>query len=297
MARSLLGDSTAQPSPPERAAMPDPRVPAHRDAEYDQRGFGVLSRMQDRHFWYRGRHRFLLRAVRDGIRGLSMPTGNIQAVDLGGGCGGWLKYLQKHAGQAFGELALADSSPRALELAGGVLGSQVGLWHVDLCRLGWRDRWDIAFLLDVLEHIPDHEAALRQVCMAMRSGGLLFVAAPALQFFWSYNDEVANHVRRYSRRDLAALGARVGMELLRSRYFMFLLSPLVWLSRAGRPKPSAMSRDQALARAARSHRTPAAPINFVLSAIFCAETPLGLSIPFPWGTSVLGVFRKPGAMA
>ncbi|MGB7748487.1 MAG: hypothetical protein WBN75_14495 [Verrucomicrobiia bacterium] len=37
----------------------------HRDEEYDQAGFDILCDMQSRHFWYQGRHRFLLRALKD----------------------------------------------------------------------------------------------------------------------------------------------------------------------------------------------------------------------------------------
>jgi hypothetical protein len=33
-------------------------------------------------------------------------------------------------------------------------------------------------------------------------------------------------------------------------------------------------------------------LNGLLSLIFAAETPLGLRLSFPWGTSVLGVFEK-----
>ena len=31
----------------------------HRDEDYDQRSFDVLVKMQHKHFWYQGRHRFL----------------------------------------------------------------------------------------------------------------------------------------------------------------------------------------------------------------------------------------------
>ncbi|MBN8900772.1 MAG: hypothetical protein J0H57_07010, partial [Rhodospirillales bacterium] len=64
----------------------------HRDEEYDSREFAMLRRMQGGHFWYRGRHRFLLHAVR---RHAPRPA---RAVDLGGGCGGWVDYLAKSAG-------------------------------------------------------------------------------------------------------------------------------------------------------------------------------------------------------
>ena len=32
---------------------------------------------------------------------------------------------------------------------------------------------------------------------ALKSGGLLFVTAPAFRQFWSYNDELVHHLRRY----------------------------------------------------------------------------------------------------
>jgi hypothetical protein len=41
-----------------------------------------------------------------------------------------------------------------------------------------------------------------------------------------------------------------------------------------------------------THQVPPAPLNLALTAIFAAETPLGHWLRFPWGTSVLGVFRK-----
>ncbi len=37
---------------------------AHRDQDYDPAGFSMLQRMQQRHFWYAGRHRFLLGALK-----------------------------------------------------------------------------------------------------------------------------------------------------------------------------------------------------------------------------------------
>ena len=43
----------------------------------------------------------------------------------------------------------------------------------------------------------------------------------------------------------------------------------------------------------RTHAVPPAPLNSLLTAVFALETPLGLMLPFPFGTSVLGIFRKP----
>jgi 2-polyprenyl-3-methyl-5-hydroxy-6-metoxy-1,4-benzoquinol methylase len=199
----------------------------HRDDEYDSRGFGLLRDIQSRHFWYQGRHRFLLEALKLHLPKL-FPIGNaLTAIDLGGGCGGWITFLQERLPDRFTELALSDSSLHALELAGSVVGEDIVRYQTDLLRLGWRDRWDAAFLLDVLEHIPGDTEVLLQIRQALKPGGVLFVTTPALKCFRSYNDEIARHVRRYAKGDFARLAKATGMRLLRASYFMFFLSPLL----------------------------------------------------------------------
>jgi 2-polyprenyl-3-methyl-5-hydroxy-6-metoxy-1,4-benzoquinol methylase len=175
-----------------------PRQPvSHHDEEYDPAAFDLLHDMQLRHFWYQGRHRFLLRALREQLAGISGPPTDLSAIDLGGGCGGWIRYLLNHLPSAFSELALADSSLRALEMARPLVGESLGRYQIDLLHLGWSERWNVAFLLDVLEHLPQDVEALKQIGAALRPGGLVFVTTPALRFFWSYNDEQAHHQRRY----------------------------------------------------------------------------------------------------
>jgi hypothetical protein len=45
-------------------------------------------------------------------------------------------------------------------MAAGVLPPDVARYQVNLLSLGWTNRWDAAFLLDVIEHLPDDAAAL-----------------------------------------------------------------------------------------------------------------------------------------
>jgi SAM-dependent methyltransferase len=266
-----------------------PQVAAHRDDEYDSLGFAVLRKMQERHFWYLGRHRFLWRAAR---RFLSRRPQRV--IDLGGGCGGWLSYLLQRSPTPAAEVALADSSPLALEFGRGCLPAEVGLYQIDLRDLRWQNRWDAAFLLDVLEHLPQHEDALRQIYRALAPGGRLFVTVPALQAFWSWVDEANDHQRRYSRRQLREVAAASGFRVLDTRYFMFLLSPLYLLSRLHkRPPLERLSREEVWQVMEQQHRVPAAPVNALLRAAFSCETPLGHYCRFPWGTSLLGVLEKP----
>ena len=282
------------------AATPDgvyvPRQPVkHREEEYDSAGCEVLSQIQSRHFWYLGRHRFILHSVMREIDSFgSERISGLDAMDLGGGCGGWIAYLNNRPRERsmFRELALGDSSVRALELAEDVVGPSVRRYQVDIRDLPWTERWDVVFLLDVLEHIPDDLAALRRIAESLRPGGLLFVTAPALRFFWTYNDDLVHHVRRYSRTDFRNLAEVTGLVLCRARYFMFFLSPLLLLSRMRAPNLGRMSREDIQGHHRRTRRTPPRPVNEILGFIFALESPLGWWLPFPWGTSILGVFRK-----
>lgn len=290
MSTALQRETHYRPSP---EGIYVPRTPvSHRDEEYDSHGFDVLRDMQDRHFWYLGRHRFLYHAFQRALRRQPGLPERLDAIDLGGGCGGWVSYLHARCPERFNELALADSSADALKLAGPVVGAAIRRYQIDLLNLEWHDRWDAAFLLDVLEHIPEDLEALQEIRRALRPGGLLFVTTPALRFFWSYNDDLAHHVRRYAHRDFADLARRAGYELCCSRYFMFFLSPLLLLSRLRSPDIARMTPEQIREHLNHTHRVPAAPINQALRLIFSLETPLGHVVPFPWGTSILGVFRK-----
>ncbi len=114
----------------------------HRDDEYSEAGFKTLLEMQDRHFWYRGRHRFLMKAV---DRFLPDGTSDRAAIDLGGGVGGWVRDLERARRGKFKRLALADSSLVALRKAGDILPVDVERYQIDLMDLRMEGCWDAAF--------------------------------------------------------------------------------------------------------------------------------------------------------
>jgi|SRR5579864_1215210 len=269
-----------------------PAPVVHREQEYGSQGFAMLRTMQHRHFWYLGRHRFLLHTVHRFAARAAGTASGYRVVDLGGGCGGWLAFFARRTHLSIAELALADSSLTALHSAS--LPSDLTRYQVDLLTLDWVDRWEQVFLLDVLEHIPEEQQALQEIYKALAPGGLLFITAPALRSFWTWNDEVVGHQRRYSRTDFRRLAGACGYRLLDTRYFMFFLSPLLLASRlARRPRLDALSQDELWSLVERMHKIPSPVVNALLEFVFRCETPLGHYLPFPWGTSILAVLQKP----
>jgi SAM-dependent methyltransferase len=291
----LLTTLAAYPDPytlDERGIHQPPVAVEHREQEYSSESFESLQSMQRRHFWYRGRHRFILHFTRRIATALLADRG-LEAIDLGGGCGGWVSYLETHEPGLFRTLALSDSSAEALEIARRYVSPTVRRYQTDLLNLQWTRRWDAAFLLDVLEHIPDDVRALQQIRAALRPGGFLVLTTPALERFRTAIDDMSHHVRRYTRDDFVGRAAAAGLELVTTRYFMFFLSPLLLLSRQRVPDPSHLTPAQIHEQLRHSSRIPPAPLNEALSLAFSLETPLGAWVPFPWGTSVLAVLRRP----
>ena len=67
-------------------------------------------------------------------------------------------------------------------------------------------------LLDVIEHVPDDRAFLRElVASALVRGGDALISVPAWPALFSQHDEVLGHYRRYRPTDFAAVVAGSGL--------------------------------------------------------------------------------------
>jgi SAM-dependent methyltransferase len=84
---------------------------------------------------------------------------------------------------------------------------------------------------DVLEHIEEDEAVLRQIYKALKPGGYLYISVPQHHWLWSAVDECACHFRRYAANALHDKVRRAGFDIVRSTSFVSTLLPAMYLSR------------------------------------------------------------------
>jgi SAM-dependent methyltransferase len=172
---------------------------------------------KERHGWFRGR-RAVLSAELDRLTG---PLGERRLVILDAGCGAGL-LLEELAtrGVVYG----ADPDVRAVSAAHARGVAEVVRAGVE--ALPFDDgRFDLVTCLDVLEHVRDDGAALRELRRVARDGGRLLVAVPALPALWSGHDEASGHLRRYRRARLLGLAEAAGWRPLRTTAFNTLLLP------------------------------------------------------------------------
>jgi len=178
----------------------------------DEREHTAMLDHDERHWWYRGR-RAILRAELDR---LPAPPGG-RVLDAGCGSGRTLDELS-----AYGAPAGIDASPDAVERAGARGYEDVRTGTLE--ALPWEDgRFGLVTCLDVIEHVDDDRAVLRELLRVSASGGRLVVTVPAYPALWSSHDLVNRHRRRYTRRTLAAALSDAGWELERMTGFNALL--------------------------------------------------------------------------
>jgi ubiquinone/menaquinone biosynthesis C-methylase UbiE len=241
--------------------------------------YRCLDNVDNRHWFYQAR-----RAIaRHWIKRYYNLTSTDLLVDAGMGTGVWLAEMG-HTCRTLGidnhEESLAYALPRLATV--GSLVMKASLTRVDLpdgCA-------SVITIMDVLEHIEDDRAALREMARIMRPGGLLLITVPAYRWLWSDWDIANQHFRRYSRKEFLQVVNMPELRLLRCQYFNSILMPAIALTRWCRR----MSPPRALARVA-ENRVPAPLINFFLEKLMtvpaCCEW-----LRLPFGVSLLAVLRR-----
>jgi SAM-dependent methyltransferase len=243
------------------------------DANY---AYADLYAAERTHFWFNNRSRLIAWAIRTYFPRVD------SVFDVGCGTGGVLAALQAALPRT--RLAAGDALLAGLEFAHRQL-ADVSFVQLDINRLPYDQEFDVVCAFDVLEHLDDDEAALREMYRATVPGGGLVVTVPQHRWLWSALDEHSRHRRRYERRDLQAKVERAGYCTERLTSFMTLTLPAQYLSR----KTSQRSRD--LDPAAEMRLNPVLNAGFgALCAVERALIASGLSLPA--GGSLLLVARR-----
>jgi SAM-dependent methyltransferase len=93
------------------------------------------------------------------------------------------------------------------------------------------ERFDLVCAFEVLEHIKDDSAALREWADRLRPGGWLLMSVPAHQHRFGPADELVGHFRRYDPPAMTALLTECGFTDTTIRLYGM---PLGYLLEAGR---------------------------------------------------------------
>jgi SAM-dependent methyltransferase len=85
---------------------------------------------------------------------------------------------------------------------------------LDIQRLGLRSgSFRTIVCSEVLEHIPEDDLALAELARVLAPGGRLIITVPLHRYYWSKDDEVVGHCRRYKPTELVAKLNDAGLEV------------------------------------------------------------------------------------
>lgn len=85
----------------------------------------------------------------------------------------------------------------------------------------------LILMMDVLEHVPDDVALLKEYVCSMEPNGHIFITVPAFQFLWSGHDVFLEHYRRYTIELIEEVVKKAGLIPIKSRYFFACLFPAI----------------------------------------------------------------------
>jgi len=176
------------------------------------------------HFWIRRRFDVLRR-----LAGGLIP-GAREMAEIGCGHG----LLQRQIEEAYGrEVTGFDLNEYALKQNLSRV-SKVCCYDIYQKDAALRERFDLIFLFDVLEHITDEDRFFKTLMFHLAPGGKVVVNVPAGNWAYSAYDEAAGHVRRYSIGTLRAAAGRNDLEVTDWSYWGLPLVPAlalrkVWL--------------------------------------------------------------------
>jgi trans-aconitate methyltransferase len=241
--------------------------------------FKELAKLEAGNFWFRARNKLILWAIQK-------YSPDIKSfLEIGCGTGFVMSAISKQFPKVWlsGSEYLEEGLAYARQRVPGTEFSQMDARHIP-----YESELDAIGAFDVLEHIEEDEVVLRQICKALKPGGIVLITVPQHRWMWSAVDEYACHVRRYSANELHQKVGRTGFEIIRSTSFVSTLLPAMYLSRLLHRNKTDMTMDD----------VAGLRVNPILNKIFewlldfeLALIHVGISLPV--GGSRLLVARKP----
>jgi len=179
--------------------------------EMKQHTYAIMNRVEDSHWWFVGR-RAILESFLKMIVSTSLPKfQNRQILDVGCGTGANLEMLSQ-----FGVAQGVDVSDEALEFC-RAKGLKVEKGFAEKLPFA-NENFDIVTALDVVEHLDDDVAGLREMHRVLQPNGRALIFVPAFMWLWGVQDDISHHRIRYTRKQIVERLQKAGFKIERATY-------------------------------------------------------------------------------
>lgn len=203
------------------------------------------------HWYYQSKKLPLFRYFRQLVKS---EQHKITVIDFGSGSGFFAYELYEAFPDDIEAVLLIDIGYSEEEMAATKNQAVKKLRHVpegiDHC---------IVIMMDVLEHIEDDYAILKDIKSKVGKNAFYFITVPAFMSVWSTHDIYLGHYRRYTIPTLSKLLNGCECRIDSSYYLYGTIFPLVWMVRRLKRNTKDMKEPES------SDMSPLpGPINFIL---------------------------------
>lgn len=245
--------------------------------EMQQHTYAIMDEVEGSHWWFVGRRAILESFLQEIHSSLITHQPSLKILDVGCGTGANLEMLSQ-----YGEAQGVDVSDDALEFCRRKgLTVQKGLAE----RLPYDDEFfDITTALDVVEHLDDDIAGLKEMFRVTKRGGYSLIFVPAFMWLWGVQDDISNHRIRYTKPQIVERLKKAGYTIERATYANFtFFTPIL----AGRALMKATG-----IKPASENNINVSALNGLFGRLFSAEKFVLRNTNFPFGVSIVIVARK-----
>ncbi len=171
------------------------------------------------HFWCRRRFEALQKLAHGRLQSAK------KAAEIGCGNG----VLQRQIEDAYG-LSPVGFDLHEAALRGNISRrGEVYCYDIHERADAFRKAFDLLIMFDVLEHIEDQDRFLDSARFHLADGGCMIINVPAMEWLYSFYDQVQGHQRRYSLGSLLDVAQRNRFRVSAATYWGGPLIPVLAL--------------------------------------------------------------------
>ena len=260
------------------------------EAAMKPENYSIIFEVEDDHWWFVGRRAVVFAQIEDALgtpspsrAGLAGEASHAcaracQILDIGCGTGATMDHLQRYGavyGVDLSELPLSFSQRRGQRR---VLCASATVLPFAAAS------FDLVTALDVVEHLDDDVAGLREIRRVLKPGAPALIFVPAFQALWGPNDDQSGHKRRYRLPQLHATVAAAGLRVERISYANIAMFAPIWL---GRKLLKLLGRTEQA-----ENRINHPLLNRLIARVFASEAHWLRRHSLPFGVSIICVARK-----
>jgi 2-polyprenyl-3-methyl-5-hydroxy-6-metoxy-1,4-benzoquinol methylase len=192
-------------------------------SNYPDGGFDFMDNKSDLSFWVKSRNRIFKALIYKNI----FKVGEVEILEIGCGTGGFISKISsddrfKITGSEIYHKGLVYAKTRQ---------PKINFIQYDVVEKALDIDFDMILAFDVLEHIDDDCIAIKNIKNMLKHDGKVIISVPQHRFLWGKLDDLVMHKRRYSKSELVRKIQDNGLRVNYATSFVFILFPLMFLSR------------------------------------------------------------------